>query len=1009
MLKHPSNSIFTLLILFFIGLTHSTQAQDYFQQEVNYRIEVELLPDTKSLSGFIEIDYLNQSPDTLAELYFHLWPNAFKNEHTAFAKQQVEQKSLNFQFSKEADRGYIDSLLFKANGENLAWTYHPKHIDIALLELATPLAPGDRVSITTPFYVKIPKTFSRLGASQDEDAYQITQWYPKPAVYDSEGWHPMPYLSLGEFYSEFGTFDVSIKVPSNYVVAAAGNLLNEKEAAWLDAMANWNGPEELPKNPSLNPRKTLRYVLENSHDFAWFANPDFMVKKGTVELPNGERTIESWAFYLPKNEKAWKDALAYIHDGVYYQSLWNFPYPYEQCIAVDGDLTAGGGMEYPGITIISSFSDDLRSIFFHEIGHNWFYGMAGFNERRYPYLDEGLTTFNQVRYENEILKRKIAVNADDFNIQPILNFFDIQDYRVNDLYATAWRYIDRTENRQAANTHSEQFNSMNYSLIAYYKMAFAWEFLKEYIGDETFDRGMHEFFEAWAFKHPQPHHLQASLEASWNQPLDWFFVDLLQKESHIDYKPVMMFGNEVQVSNYGSVTAPFYLVGLNEKDTIVSRWEPGHLGNRGIEMPEEVSEIIINPGLTGMDLFPQNNRLVVDSWLGRREVRLRPIGGLEVPHKKHLYLSPIIGVNGRNGLMTGFGFSNHFLMKRKTEFEFYPVYGFESRSIGGKAALRFHPHHRWNLGLEGKRFATLHDHYERLRAYVEYQHPIHLPTRNYLDFRLEMNSVDWNLFTLYFDLRFMLTHRYETALSKVNTQFQVIFNPDYQRVQIESSYERLLNSWKDKLSVRFFAGANAFPAFVSANNFDQLIAPYDLSLTGSLPYTDYRADHYFFARESVYFPSNSILYTNNPVPIPVNNFWNQQFAETEGGFFGNYGFIPANRALASLGLKYHSGLLKVVNLFANVGLNQFDYNQYAMPPQWSGNLKNNKLNYFYEGGIELALIPDFLSIYYPMVASDNLVQIQEASGINGWEKVRFQLRFDQIDPLVWLRKAHRYF
>jgi hypothetical protein len=203
--------------------SHVLSAQtNTFQQQVNYTIDVQLDDVHHVLTGHEKIVYHNRSPQSLAFIYFHLWPNAYKTRSTELVRQQLRNGNNDLYFAKNRDRGYIDSLLFKANGEEIKWEYDREHIDICKLLLNAPLKSGDSVVITTPFKVKIPDArFSRLGHTGQ--AYFITQWYPKPAVYDQSGWHPIPYLDQGEFYSEYGNFDVSISLPKNYLLAATGD------------------------------------------------------------------------------------------------------------------------------------------------------------------------------------------------------------------------------------------------------------------------------------------------------------------------------------------------------------------------------------------------------------------------------------------------------------------------------------------------------------------------------------------------------------------------------------------------------------------------------------------------------------------------------------------------------------------------------------------------------------------------------------------------------------------
>ncbi|MDB2467151.1 hypothetical protein N9W53_00315, partial [bacterium] len=181
--------------------------------------------------------YTNNSPDALDTLIFHIWPNAYKDDQTDFARQQLLNGSKKFHFADDSLRGYISKLDFQVNGQQVDWSYFGDQIDIAVLSLKERIKPGQTVEITTPFYVKIPGSFSRFG--HEGHGYQMTQWYPKPAVYDVNGWNQMPYLDQGEFYSEFGKFTVNITVPDNYVVAATGELQTASENQFLiDRMNN---------------------------------------------------------------------------------------------------------------------------------------------------------------------------------------------------------------------------------------------------------------------------------------------------------------------------------------------------------------------------------------------------------------------------------------------------------------------------------------------------------------------------------------------------------------------------------------------------------------------------------------------------------------------------------------------------------------------------------------------------------------------------------------------------
>jgi len=331
----PSKYTFGHYLLFIPVLWFTSKeaiSQVYFQQEVNHKIQVTLNDRKHELYGFETVEYINHSPDTLEFMYFHLWPNAYSNNQTGLARQLMSMNGKEKLFNDPELSGSIDSLDFVADGFPVQWNLLPESPDISILHLNKPLAPGDTIWITTPFRVKIPKgVTSRLG--HIGESYQISQWYPKPAVYDQSGWHQMPCLDQGEFYSEFGSYDVSITLPVNYVVGATGNLQNEEEKRLLNLMAAdtaWMktidcGWEFFPLSSSR--MKTLRYTENNIHDFAWFADKRFHVLKGSVKLPGTHREVTTWAMFTNQEAHLWKDAISYVNDAILLFSKWIGDYP----------------------------------------------------------------------------------------------------------------------------------------------------------------------------------------------------------------------------------------------------------------------------------------------------------------------------------------------------------------------------------------------------------------------------------------------------------------------------------------------------------------------------------------------------------------------------------------------------------------------------------------------------------------------------------------------------------
>ncbi len=541
-----------LFCLIYCGSTVAKCQTKYFQQKVDYKIDVKLNDIDNSLDGFETIDYTNNSPDTLQFIWFHFWPNAYKNDRTAFSEQLLKLGRTDFYFSDENKRGYINRLDFKVDGTTANLGNHLQYIDVAKLILPSPLLPGKRIKITTPFHVKIPFNFSRGGYV--ENTYQITQWYPKPAVYDNKGWHPMPYLDQGEFYSEFGNFNVQITVPKDYVIAATGQLQDKNEINWLKEKAMSVSRNEIQKKSEIHKKnnrennqkqktilknqnqgskqnsdvsklqteehKTLIYIQNNIHDFAWFADKNFLIRYDTLKLPSG-KIIDAYSFFTPSGLPIWKNSIQFLKDAIRTRSKWLGEYPYNVVTAVEAKMGFSGGMEYPTITSISPTQDEksLDMTIEHEVGHNWNYGILGSNERQHPWLDEGVNTYFDNRYEKIKYPAEFQKKEHDFlNKRIPADNADI---------VLRTQIISKKD--QPIETSSEDFSETNYGVIAYYKTGLWMKRLEDFIGKDLFDSCLHEYYNQWKFKHPSPEDFKKVIEEVSNKNVDSIFSFLSKK------------------------------------------------------------------------------------------------------------------------------------------------------------------------------------------------------------------------------------------------------------------------------------------------------------------------------------------------------------------------------------------------------------------------------------------------------------------------------------------------
>jgi hypothetical protein len=515
------------LLIFLTTIIHASYSQKYWQQQVNFNISVSLNDAEHTLTGFESIEYINNSPDTLRYIWFHLWPNAYKNDRTAFSEQRLKNGSTDFYYSKPEDKGYINKLDFRIDNTSLTTEASALNIDVVRVNLFEPLLPGKKTTIATTFNLKLPHNFSRGGhIGQD---YQVTQWYPKPAVYDRKGWHPMPYLDQGEFYSEFGNYDVEINLPASYLVAATGTL---QDAVTLKEI------KEKGKHSVTDGKKIWHFKQSNVHDFAWFASKDFIARYDTVKLPSN-KIVDVFSFYKTESNEGWKQSVSFAKQGLLAYSKWIGDYPYSVATVVQGsDNENSGGMEYPTITLITTQDDkqELDATIVHEVGHNWFYGALASNERKHPWMDEGMNTFYQKKYEEMKYGSSYYLSARPKSFANKLP---------DDAEELLLKTMQGIKKDQPIETPSEEFSQLNYGLIAYLNASRWMKKLEQTLGEELFAKAMKEYYNTWKFKHPYPEDFRSSIEKTAGRSLEIF--EELHKTGNIDstfkknIKPTFLF------------------------------------------------------------------------------------------------------------------------------------------------------------------------------------------------------------------------------------------------------------------------------------------------------------------------------------------------------------------------------------------------------------------------------------------------------------------------------------
>ncbi len=939
-------SFFFVLCFFNLSNAQTKLQQSNWQQRVNYKIDVNFNPENKTLKGEIQFEYFNNSPDTIKTFYIHAWPNAYKNNQTAFAKQEIQNGKRQFYFSKEEDRGYIDSFAFQINKKSVKWSFDPQHIDILVLELNEWILPNQKVIIQTPFFVKVPKVVSRMGT--EDGFFAFTQWFPKPAVYDVNGWNPIPYLDQGEFYSEFGAFEVNITCPKNYIVAATGNLQNPDELAYLKSL---NGKKAIRNSKELH---TLKYTENNIHDFAWFADTAFYVEDNFVVLNNGD-TITTWLFAdqdynkIIKKQRTNSHPILSLNKGVkdYSNAIGN--YPYNQCTVVIGALSAGAGMEYPTITICES---DEESTIIHEVGHNWFYGILASNERQYPWMDESMNT-----YFHEIFTNSYHIN-DQF-----LEFNKGKDWFSK--YQTMFGLINSAQKSetQKLNLPSDQFTNNNYGLIVYGKGPLLFAYLNEQLGDTLFDQCIKNYYETWKFKHPLPKDVQNSFEKTTKMDLSWFFDDLMNENYEVDIQK----------------TDSFRVKGFKNFEAFLNQNKDTKTANRN--------------GLLLENNF-KNNGQSMDFINFGIPFKL-PLNNAKI----NMNLSPIIGYNLYDQFYAGAMLFNRTIFRNKFEYNIMPAYSFAKNKLIGFAQLnslfwRNNGISKFTeFGIIGQQFGTdfnaQSNQYFKINPYFR----IHFKHKNPSLYKSNLNLA-WT--------HTGLENQFRTLLDSSNNPIQLENFNFFNYLKLEHIFK--FTNAITPTTIRTYAeyGYN-YKFGVRNSEYIKIGAELRLKqyLSKDNKYFKTRTFAGIFAHQKGntglqnFYVTNAIDYTYQQALIGRNE---TQFSNN---IFGNQIIDNESNIRAVVPMSQSSNWIissnNEITLPGKIPFNiYFDAAFYQIPVGTSTGIKYSKAELYYVSGLSLPIFEDIFEIYLPVYYSKNInINSNQIIALN---KIGFKLNLNKLNP-----------
>ncbi|MFD2942582.1 M1 family metallopeptidase [Flavobacterium notoginsengisoli] len=513
-----------LLSFLSIGLnTAFAQSTSYWQQHADYKMEVSMDVKNYQYKGKQELVYTNNSPDTLKKVFYHLFPNAFQPGSEMDARLHFikdpdgrmvnktkdangkDVKQSRIETLKPNEIGFLKITNFKQDGAVAQTRVSGTILEVTLVK---PILPNSKTTFTLDFDGQVPVQVRRSGRNNSEGIeLSMSQWYPKLAEFDFEGWHADPYIAR-EFHGVWGNFDVKITIDKEYTIGGSGYLQDKNSIGhgYEDAGVTVVYPKKA---------KTLtwHFIAPNVHDFTWAADKDY-----AHDIVKGPNDVDLHFFYknTPKVAENWKQLEPLMVKVMDYYNNRVGQYPYKQYSFIQG---GDGGMEYAMCTLMlgNGTLEGILGTATHELGHSWFQHILASNESKHPWMDEGFTTYIEDSALNELKGDKKEVNPFKGNYNAYYNLVN-------------------SGKEQPQTTHGDRYEENRpYSISSYIKGSIFLSQLEYVIGKENVDATLKRYFNDFKFKHPTPNDIKRTAERVSGAELDWYLTDWAQTTNTIDY------------------------------------------------------------------------------------------------------------------------------------------------------------------------------------------------------------------------------------------------------------------------------------------------------------------------------------------------------------------------------------------------------------------------------------------------------------------------------------------
>jgi len=915
-----------------------------YSQNNNIKMTATLNPEANKIDIYQEIVFYNKSDSILKNVYFHNWPNAYKDKKTPLAQRFVEKNSKSFHFTKERNRGNTTIKSVIANSNIANWEVTDKTPDILNVFLKTPLQPNDSVTIIITYAVKLPKDkFTKYGASTFQ--YNLRYWYLAPAIFDNE-WKIYNNLDLDDLYIDFTDYDIKFNVPKNYTVNS--DLLKAlKEDKLLNQyrLIGKNRPDV-----ELNITQYNDFSRYNSKPVSVITNLNSAKLNFVVKTDILTRELNFIASYLGKfpHDKLLINKIDYDKNPVYgLNQLPSFLEPFSD-----------------------NFEWDIKM--FKVLVKKYIENIFIFNQREDIWLADGLQTYIMMKYVEKFYPEIKAIG----NISKIwgIRSYNIAKIDYNDKYYFVYQFASRKNLDQPLTTPADSLSNFNKKIANKYKAGIGIKYLENYLGEETIKDAIVNYSKDNSNKKTKSKSLFNQINTS--KDLDWFIQGYLQTNKKPDYtiNKVIKKGDslEIIIKNKRSFTTPIELYGLKDNEVKFNKWLTGIDSISKITIPKHGFDKL---SLNYESLLPEynlrNNWKNVDKKIITRPLQFRIYKDIENPYYNQIFIKPEFGYNYYNGLILAVGITNKSFLNKNINISIKPSYGTKSNTLSGSYNLNYQylPENgkvnKLYAGISGNHFDYAPDlPYTRLVPYAA----LEFKKKNYRDISSNILSTSYTYVdktpstTEYQDPEtlkygvFSIGYGYAkpNIIKDLRLSTGLQFSENFSKVSLNAHY-RLLTNTNTQFDFRLFAGA-----FLSNKT---------------------NTDFFSFALDR---PSDYLFRYSYLGRSETEGFLSQQIIISEGGFKSKLPVNYANQWLTSINTSF--GLWRWVEI----------YNDAALVKN-----RNNKVYFAYENGVRLNFVQDILEVYFPVYSNLGWEITQESYA----SRIRFVLVLKPKRIINFLRRG----